>query len=68
MMPLRTRFGKRWIDADNRGRKPPPDANARRWRKARANTMTMKTRLEVHKQIVQENERKLTAWKGGAAA
>ena len=30
--------------------------------------MTMKERLEVHRQIVRENERKLKEWKGGKAA
>ena len=30
--------------------------------------MTMKERLDVHRQIVRENERKLKAWKEGKAA
>ena len=30
--------------------------------------MTMKEKLKIHKQIEQENERKLKAWKEGKAA
>ena len=31
--------------------------------KVRANHMTMKEKLAIHKQIVKENERKLKEWK-----
>ena len=33
--------------------------------KVRANHMTMKEKLAIHKQIVKENERKLKEWKEG---
>ena len=50
---------------------PPPDANAKRWRKDGARAMmTPKQKLEMHKRIVRENARKLREWKKrkGAAA
>ena len=49
------------------GRRCPelPDivADARTSEKVRANHMTMKEKLAIHKQIVKENERKLKEWK-----
>ena len=51
------------VDADNRGRTPPPDANAKRWRKGGARAMTPKERLQVHAEIERENARKLREWK-----
>ena len=51
------------FDADNRGRAPPPDANAKRWRKDGARAMTLKERLKVHREIERENARKLKEWK-----
>ena len=33
--------------------------------KVRANHMTMKQKLKIHKQIEAENKRKLAAWKEG---
>ena len=58
------------FDADNRGRTPPPDANAKRWRKDGARAMTLKERLKVHREIERENARKLKEWKkkGGKVA
>jgi hypothetical protein len=51
-------------DADNRGRTPPPDANAKRWRKDGARAMmTPKERLAVHLAIERQNRAKLEAWK-----
>ena len=57
-------------DADNQGRTPPLDANAKRWRKDGARAMTPKERIKVHVQIERENARKLREWKqkGGKAA
>ena len=60
-------IGKRF-DADNRGRTPPPDANAKRWRKDGARAMTPKERIRVHVQIERENARKLKEWKKGGKA
>ena len=51
------------VDADNRGRTPPPDANAKRWRKDGARAMTPKERIKVHAEIERTNRAKLDAWK-----
>ena len=58
------------FDADNQGRTPPLDANAKRWRKDGARAMTPKEKIKVHVQIERENARKLRDWKkkGGKAA
>lgn len=57
------------FDADNRGRTPPPDANAKRWRKDGARAMmTPKQKLITHVQIERENRRKLKEWKEGGKA
>ena len=53
------------VDADNRGRTPPLDANAKRWRKDGARAMTPKEKIKVHVQIERENARKLREWKEG---
>ena len=53
------------FDADNQGRTPPLDANAKRWRKDGARAMTPKEKIKVHVQIERENARKLREWKEG---
>ena len=51
---------------------PPPDANAKRWRKERCKGMKTPTeKLRIHAEIERENARKLNEWKQkrkGAAA
>ena len=63
-------IGNTGFDADNRGRTPPPDANAKRWGKEGARAMTMHERLKMHRQIERTNARKLREWKrkGGKRA
>ena len=59
------------FDTDNRGGTPALDVCARRRRKDGARAMmTPKEKLEMHKRIVRDNERKLKEWKRrkGAAA
>ena len=57
-------FTRRTFDADNRGRTPPPDANANVGERTGARAMmTPKQKLEMHKRIVRENARKLRAWR-----
>ena len=48
--------------------RPPPDANAKRWRKERCKGMSIKERLRIHRQIERENARKLNEWKKGGKA
>lgn len=56
----------------DRGRQAPPlVACAKHGRKDGARAMTPKERIQMHKQIVQSNARKLREWKqkkGGSAA
>ncbi len=56
-------IGNTGFDADNRGRTPPPDANAKRWRKDGARAMSIKEKLKVHAEIERTNRAKLEAWK-----
>lgn len=56
------RFTRRTFDADNRGRTPPPDANANVGERTGARAMTMHEMVTVHGQIERENARKLREW------
>ena len=52
------------FDTDRQGTELPPlVVCARRRRKEGARAMTMKERLAVHRQIEQDNARKLREWK-----
>jgi hypothetical protein len=58
------RLSANGYDADNRGRTPPPDANAKRWGKDGARAMmTPKEKLKVHAEIERTNREKLEAWR-----
>ena len=53
-------------DADNRGRTPPPDANAKRWGKEGARAMkSIKEKLKDHAEIERKNRENVEAWKRG---
>lgn len=50
-------------DLGRRGTDTAPRSQSQTLEKVRANHMTMKEKLAIHKQIVKENERKLKEWK-----
>ena len=50
-------------DLGRQGADSAPCSQSQTLEKVRANHMTMKERLAIHKQIVKENERKLNEWK-----